>query len=183
MWYKFKSAFTSWFGNVKVYKYPFFILTGHTAYKIKGEHQREILNTIEPGDVFLRRYDHYLSGLMIPGYFTHAAIYVGDDQIIHVLGSGICKEDILTFMRCDNIDVLRSKDSTIIQAAIKNAWTQLDKDVGYDYDFDSDSPDLFYCTEFVDFCFGYPVRDSISDNFILPDDFLESEEFYSVWPK
>ena len=183
MLYKIKSAITGWFGDVKVYKYPFFILTGHTAYKIKGEKQREILNTIEPGDVLLRRYDHYLSGLMIPGYFTHSALYVGDDQIIHVIGSGICREDILTFMRCDNINVLRAKDAATIQAAIKNAWTQLGKDVGYDYDFDANSPELFYCTEFVDFCFDYPVRDRVSDNFILPDDFLESDAFYSVWPK
>ena len=86
-------------------------------------------------------------------------------------------------MRCDNINILRAKDAATIQAAIKNAWAQLDKDVGYDFDFDANSPELFYCTEFVDFCFGYPVRDRVSKGFILPDDFLESKEFYSVWPK
>jgi hypothetical protein len=183
MWYKIKAAITSWFGNVKVYKYPFFILTGHTAYKIKGELQRGILNTLEPGDVLLRRYDNYLSGLIIPGYFTHAAVYVGDDQIIHVLGSGICREDILTFLRCDDINILRVKDAATSQAAVKNAWAQLGKDVGYDFDFDANSPELFYCTEFVDFCFSYPVRDKVSKDYILPDDFLESDVFYSVWSK
>ena len=55
--------------------------------------------------------------------------------------------------------------------------------MGYDYAFDANSPELFYCTVFVDFCFGYPVRDTVSDDFILPDDFLEAEAFYSVWSK
>lgn len=190
MWYKIKSAVTGWFGDVKIYKYPFFIIAGHVAYKIKGEHQREILSVLKPGDVLLRRYDHYISGLMIPGYFTHAALYVGDDQVIHVTGIGINKEDILTFLRCDNIKVLRCKDETKIQPAIDHAWAQLDKEIKYDYDFNMESPDKFYCSEFVDFSFGYPVRDDIvyegegiKGGYVLPDDFLVSEAFEIVWHK
>jgi len=183
MWYKIKSAVIGWFGDIKIYKYPFFILFGHTAYQIKGHHQRQILDTLKPGDVFLRRYNNYLSGLMIPGYFTHAAIYVGDNQIIHLLGDGICKEDILTFMRCDNIVVLRYKDQSVIDNVIKKAYEQLNKQVEYDYDFNTDSPDKLYCTEFVDFCFGYPVKPFIIHNYIIPDDFLASVNFDIVWTK
>jgi hypothetical protein len=183
MFYKIKSKAIGWFGNVQVFKYPFFMLFGHTAYKIKGTDQREILNVIKPGDVLLRRYDHYLSGLMIPGYFTHAAIYVGDNEVIHLLGSGICKEDILTFLRCDNIMLLRFKNEPVVNEAITAAYEQLDKGVEYDYDFDTDKPDKFYCTEFVDFCFGYPVKLTIDHDHILPDDFMGSLAFSIVWTK
>lgn len=178
--YKIKAAFVSWFGNIKIYRYPFFILIGHVAYKIKGPHQRKIMSLLEPGDVILRRYDAYVSGLMIPGYFTHAGVYVGDDQIIHVLGSGICKEDILTFTRCDDIAILRHNDKNLVKGAITKAWQQLEKGIAYDFVFDAKSPDKFYCTEFVDFCYDYPVRNSIKDKYIIPDAFLKSV-FYPIF--
>lgn len=183
MWYKIKAATIGWFGDVQVFKYPFFIMFGHTAYGIKGIHQREILDVLKPGDVLLRRYNNYLSGLMIPGYFTHAALYVGDNQVIHLLGDGICKEDILTFMRCDNIAVLRFKDQSIIEEVIKKAYEQLEKEIEYDFDFNTDSPDKFYCTEFVDFCFDYPVKPTIDHDHILPDDFFAHEKFDIIWSK
>ena len=183
MLYEIKSKLIKWFGDIQVFKFPFFIITGHTTYKIKGTHQREILSVLQPGDVFLRRYDSYLSGLMIPGYFTHAAIYVDDNQIIHLLGDGICKEDILTFLRCDNVVLLRHKDKSVIDEAIKKAYNQLEKKVEYDYDFNTNSPDKFYCTEFVDFCFDYPVKPFIEHGCILPDDFLLSDKFTIMWTK
>jgi len=183
MFYEIKSKVIAWFGDIQVFKYPFFILLGHNAYKIKGTDQREIIDVIKPGDVLLRRYDHYISGLMIPGYFTHAAIYVGDNHIIHVIGGGMGKEDILTFLRCDNVVVLRFKDESKVEAAVKNAYEQLEKKVEYDFDFDTDSPERFYCTELIDFCYGYPVRPTIIHKIILPDDFLECEKFDIVWTK
>lgn len=183
MWYEIKSAVIGWFGDIRIFKYPFFVLFGHTAYKIKGHHQRQIINILKPGDVLLRRYDNYISGLMIPGYFTHAALYVGDNQVIHLLGDGICKEDILTFMRCDDIKVLRFKNQSVIDKAIEKAYEQLDKKTEYDYDFDTNSPDRLYCTEFVDFCFDYPVKPFIKHSYIIPDDFLNSANFDVEWSK
>ena len=183
MWYKIKSAFIRWFVDIQVFKYPFFILLGDTSYQIKGQHQRQIIDTLKSGDVLLRRYNNYLGGLMIPGYFTHAALYVGDNQVIHSLENGLCKEDILVFMRCDNIAIVRAKDQFIIHKAIKKAYEQLEKNVEYDYDFNTDSPDRFYCTEFVDFCFDYIVKPFISHDYIIPDDFTGSANFDVVWTK
>ena len=111
--------------------YPMFVLFGHVAYKIKGTDQREIIDSIQPGDILLRRYDHYISGLMIPGYFTHAAFYSGNNKVIHMLGNGICEEDILTFMRCDDIAVLRCQNVAKIDPAVKLAKEQLVKGAKY----------------------------------------------------
>jgi len=182
MWYKIKAAVIGWFGDIKIYKYPFFILMCHTAYKINGKDQREVINIIKPGDVVLRRYDHYLSGLMIPGYFTHASIYVGNNYIVHMLGEGITKEDILTFMRCDDLRVLRHKDEKIAETAVQKALDYYKQGVEYDYDFDPKCPKHLYCTEFSDACFDYILRDKYSGKFIYPDDYLKAgEEFDIIW--
>jgi hypothetical protein len=173
----------NWVGNIQVFKYPLFIVCGKTSYNIKGPDQRAILDILKPGDVLLRRYDSYISNVVITGYYKHAAIYVGDDKIIHVIGKGICMEDILTFMRCDDIAVLRCDDNDKVNRAIKRAYIQLAKEVEYDFKFDKDCPKKFYCTEFVDFCYDYPVRSMLSadSKYILPDDFLDSGDFKTVW--
>lgn len=38
---------------------------------------KSLLQKLEPGDVFLERHEWYLSNLGLPGFWTHAALYVG----------------------------------------------------------------------------------------------------------
>jgi hypothetical protein len=175
----------NWVGNIQVFKYPLFIVCGKTSYRINGIDQRDILNTLEPGDILLRRYDSYISNWIIKGYYKHAAIYVGNGKIIHVIGKGICEEDILTFMRCDDIAILRHVDVDKIDKAIKLAYLQLARKVEYDFEFDKDNPSKFYCTEFTDFCYDYPVKSMLTadSKYILPDDFLDSGDFRVIWAK
>ena len=186
--YDLKAKFIKWFGDIKVYPYPMFILFKSDSYKINGNDARQILNKLEPGDILLRRFDHYLSGLMIYGYWTHAALYVGNNSVIHMLGNGICEEDILTFVRCDNIAIIRCNEIERIQVAIRRAKKQLEKGIKYDYDFDTDKPDKFYCTELINFCYKNPPIHRIKEKLILPDDILsltwfDSYGFKLVWKK
>lgn len=178
--YKIKSEIISWFADIRFYKGGL-ILFGESHYQVKGEDVRLILDTLEPGDVLLRKYDHYLGSRLISGYWSHAAIYVGDNQIIHMLGEGVSKEDILTFTRCDDICILRPKDKIIKAKAIETALEVFNNKVEYDYDFDSVSSERFYCTEFVDYLFGYYIRDSVvCGRAILPDHFLKHAVFEKV---
>ena len=57
----------------------------------------------------LRGYDNYLDGYFIddPHGYSHGAIYVGDGKIIHAVAQGVSEIDVLDFMRCDRICVLR----------------------------------------------------------------------------
>jgi len=175
--YEAKVGVIGWFGNVKIYKFPFFILMGHSAYKIKGTHTREIINILEPGDILLRRYDHYISGLMIPGYFTHAAIYTGDNMVTHLLGHGITVEDILVFTRCDDVAIIRCTDQELVKEALRRANEQVEKGVEYDFDFNTDSAERFYCTEFTAYLFQYPKMRQLKKGLYLPDDHLTLPEF------
>jgi len=185
--YRLKANLLSFICDIYIVPQPLFlVIWGDHHYKIKGDHQRYILDTLCPGDILLRRFDNYLGTYLIPGYFSHAAIYVGEDKVIHMLGQGICEEDILSFMRCDDIAILRYKDIEMIPAAIENARIQLQKGVEYDYDFKTEEKGYlgkikFYCTELVQYCYGYPkIYKQIIDSKILPDDLLSSE-YNVVW--
>jgi len=176
MWYKIKTAIIKWFGNIQIFKYPTFIMFGRTAYEMKGEDVRDVLNIIKPGDILLRRYNHYLSGLMIPGYYTHASIYIGNDKIIHMLGDGIDKQDILTFCRCDEVAIIRSKEEQINKIAIDKANVYFKQSIEYDFNFDFADGKEFSCTEFINDIFNYPTMERIKENYIMPDDFLKLDK-------
>lgn len=180
LFYNIKSAIISWFSDIRIYPGGF-VLFGNSSYEIKGRHMRSILYALKPGDVLLRKYKYYIGSMMIPGYFSHAAIYVGDDSVIHMLGSGIVREDILTFMRCDDITILRADQVAAIYAKIR-AEELLDKGIPYDYDFTNDDSKL-YCTEFIDDIFDRPIGIGKDGKVIIPDDFLSCNFFQVVWTK
>jgi hypothetical protein len=179
--YKVKSHFLSWVSDIRLYPGGI-ILFGDSHYKIKGADIRNIINVIKPGDVLLRRYDHYLGSVTIPGYWSHAAIYIGEEYYVaQMLGAGLGKEDILTFTRADAMCILRCDNEDIVNKAIAKANDYLKVGVPYDYDFDDKSTKRFYCTEFVDNLFNYPVREKIGlDKIILPDYFTECNLFRSI---
>lgn len=182
MFYNIKKFFLYHFSELQFFKFPMFILWGNSHYKIKGHDQRQILNLIKPGDILLRRYDRYVSGLMIPGYFTHSAIYVGDNDVVHMLKDGIMKEDILTFMRCDNIAILRNRNELRSSRSVELAKEQYVNKVEYDFEFDFDDKGRMSCTELCSFCYDNPPMEK-KKSYIIPDDFLNCPQFYSVWRK
>ena len=178
--YKIKSKILSWFSDIRIYKGGI-VLWGPSSYKIKGPQMRTIINLIRPGDVLLRRYDNYLGSILIPGFWSHAAIYVGKNKILHMLGDGISCEDILTFMRTDHIAILRHKSLLARLKAVSEAWNIFDRQAKYDYNFDDKHSDKFYCTEFVNFCYDNIVKLNKKGKHILPDDFLKVRDFKKIW--
>lgn len=161
------------FGDIQFLPYPFFIvLWGSTHYKIKGDEMRHLTNLIKPGDVLLRRYDRYVSGWFIPGYYTHAAIAKNRTTVIHATTHGVCEEDLLTFLRADHIAVLRyQKDDLVAKSAANLSETFLGKE--YDYTFMAEDKSKLFCTELVKFC--YPgVLDSLS-GCVCPDQLLHTD--------
>lgn len=177
-----KKKIVSFVADIRIYNFGL-ILWGNSYYQIKGHHQREILGTLEDGDVLLRRYNAYLGSIAIPGYWSHAAHYVGDNFVIHMLGKGIAREDILTFMRCDDVAILRHKDAEKIPKAIEETKTQFNKGTEYDYNFDAKRPDKLYCTELIDFAFGKLNYTREIKKYLLPDDMLAARELELLWAK
>lgn len=117
------------FGDIKVYKWPMFIIYAPRGYAVRGIDCREAITEAQPGDLLLRGYVDYLDGYFIPGFFSHAGTYVGnlttDDlveaegidaqalfepgpqMVIHAKAEGVLCEDLLDFCRTDRMAILR----------------------------------------------------------------------------
>lgn len=176
---KIKKIFIDFFGGIRLYPGGVILFGDHTS-KLKGPDVRDIIETLQPGDVVLNRHDHYISSMFIGGDFSHAGLCVAKDRIIHVGANDIVEEDILTFTRADAFAIIRPKDKELINIAIEKAYKYLEAGVTYDYDFDKYTDDYFYCSEFTDACYGFLIRDSVSDTFIRPSDYLLPNDYFDV---
>lgn len=153
LWYKFSRLVIKMFGNFQLFPYPFFlILWGNTHYKVGGKEVRVLINTLKPGDIVLRRYDRYVSGWFIPGFWTHVGIMVSDKNIVHAISPwGVIEEDILTYLRTDHIKVLRVESEAEVKAAVATAPTLKGRE--YDFVFDTTDDSRLYCSELVKYCY------------------------------
>jgi hypothetical protein len=157
-----------------------------------------------------------------PGWYTHAALFVGHlgaedrtkvpaefanhaeyfeegaQMVVHSMAKGVHTEDILTFIRCDYLTVLRLKPEH--QSEVQHAKDSALGKIGHAYDFNSDDTQRFHrfsCSELVYYCLRnlhaaldlkptvhalYPLpkilpRMSIlKRNTVVPDDYYELAE-------
>lgn len=169
-------------GDIKVYKYPFFMVYDPSTFYVKGYHTRQAIDIIEPGCILCRKYIHYLDGLFIPGKFSHSGIYVGNGKVIHAIAEGVKEIDIIDFLRCDGFCILKPKKVENGLVAVEKAKYFLD--TPYDFDF-VDGMDAFYCHELTATCYlncniqkkdvkilGFKLKERYTcDSFIENDNF------------
>jgi len=169
-YYNVKGKVLNFISDIRVYPLGL-VLYGQTGYKIKGDDTRKILDLIEPGDVLLTRYDHYITYILNAlGFYGHAGIYVGDDKVVHMLGDGVQNEDILTFTRKDHILILRHKDPEEAKKAVSRALVKYIEGVEYDFDF-SEFNQTLYCSELIYEVFDKPKEMTKSlGKYVMPDD-------------
>lgn len=164
------------FGNIQLFRFPaFVILWGDIHYKVKGPEMRRVTEMLRTGDIVLRRYNSYVSGMIIPGFWSHAGV-AGADKVIHAMEDGVIEEDILTFLRTDYVAILRPKISNDKK---KEAYHKACEMIGKEYDFIFDTKDdrRMYCTELVLKCFDgsldLPNKDALSPSILMEIDNLE----------
>jgi hypothetical protein len=91
--YRIKEWFLRFFGDVKIFReqprwfvllnflatalLKFNLLYDPRSYKVKGNDMRRVMKDIRPGDVLVRGFDNYVDGYFIPGFFSHAGLYLG----------------------------------------------------------------------------------------------------------
>jgi len=157
----------------------------------------ELRRTFQPGDILLEKTPFRLTDQFIPGYWGHAAIWVGNEEdlrrldlwehqaikpwqqeimgghsVIQALRSGVELDSLGQFMNIDDMAVLRDKTITRTQLrkVIINAFRQLGK--SYDFNFDISSSDRIVCSELVYISYlhiNWPTEKTLGRYTISPD--------------
>ncbi|MBK1831218.1 hypothetical protein JIN77_10805 [Verrucomicrobiaceae bacterium R5-34] len=155
---------------------PFGVLAADAPQRSPGQLKRvtaEVMATISallrPGDVFVTRHDDALSNLFLPGFWPHAALYIGsaeergllgvptpadDSRCLELVRFLEAKKDGVLFrafedtLQVDAFMVLRPK---LAQAECAEALTRAMSHEGklYDFVFDFRKADRLACTEVV----------------------------------
>ncbi len=100
------------------------------------------------GDVLVSRKECAVTNYFLPGFWPHAAMYVGDDQVVESLKDGVRVRGMDSPFGNDCLAVLRPLlDPCEIQMAIERALQHVGKP--YDFDFDFTRSDRMVCTEVV----------------------------------
>jgi hypothetical protein len=118
----------TWLGDIKVFKPlpflpPISLVYDPGSYKVTAAETRLLESLLQPGDILLRGYSNYLDGHIIPGFFSHAGVYLGkisdtdlpagkkfatgDFIVAHSMAEGVLTEDLIGFCRADYLAVLR----------------------------------------------------------------------------
>lgn len=146
------------------------LLRGHVGY-VDGAFIRMASKTAETGS-------------SSPAWFTHAALYAGTldaahlqdvpaefagnqeffstgtHQVIHATSKGVHVEDLLTFLRCDYLAILRlpkgEQSAMVIGEAIRRTLKKIGR--GYDFDVNATSFDRFTCSELVYYAYRGPME-------------------------
>lgn len=201
--YKAWARFLTIVGDIKIFRWPFWMIYDPDDFQIGGKQVLEIMELLEPGDVILRGYNRYLDGKFIPdksGYsssdstknigkgFSHGALYAGDNKIIHAVAEGVSTIDVVEFTRCDRIAIFRPAKGQ--KAALKKARSMLKEQIPYDFGFRR-GVDAVYCFELCAECYSkisvptYEVKKLFglikkSDVYIAQS-FVECEDFKLIY--
>ena len=115
---------------------------------LPSEIRDQLREIIQPGDVFVTRKEHAATNYFLPGYWPHAAFYIGGNDVIEALKDGVRHRDLGSPFSNDAVALIRPKlNSSIVDEAIARARTHLGKP--YDFDFDFTRSDRLVCTEVV----------------------------------
>jgi hypothetical protein len=125
---------------------------------------------LQPGDVLVTRHDRALTNLFLPGYWPHAALYVGSDvegrkmsvtldaertarwsgdcRVLEALKDGVLFRPLEQTLAVDAVAVIRPQlDEKDVARAIARAAQHEGK--LYDFDFDFVRSDRLVCTEVI----------------------------------
>ena len=187
--YKIWARILTIFGDIKLFKWPLWVVYDPSYFKMSGEKILEVIDILKPGDVILRGFDCYADGHFIddPLKFSHGAIYIGNNTIIHAVAEGVSEINVIEFCECDRIAILRPRRGQ--KKAISIAIDYLDSHTPYDFNFEF-GESAVQCFELCRLC--YPKLDIqpkqvskmfglIKKNVYLAQSLFESDDFICVF--
>lgn len=165
-WYPIKKELLTYSSDIKVWRMQETL--------ISYDQLRDVQSHIQPGDILIQKREWQLSNVGIPGFWTHAAIYVGtpeeriryfskeendlifskmqshrpDGAVIETIKDGVVLSSFFKSAKADSLLVLRPA-LTVKQKAsvIAQAFDFLGRPYDYDFNFNTDSS--FVCSELI----------------------------------
>lgn len=158
----------------------------------------DVSSTLRAGDILLEKTPFRLTDKLIPGYWGHAAVWIGTEAelkelgiwnnplvvrhreeirdgrlVVEALRSGVEMNTLQHFLNIDSIGVLRKTDqkSEDRAATIIQALRQVGKP--YDFNFDVESKERVYCSKLVYLSYSgidWPTKKSLGRTTFTPDD-------------
>lgn len=143
----------------------------------------DLRGSLKPLDILLEKTPFRLTDNFIPGYYGHAAIYIGNNKnkifnqycnnsnsneykmvasdqdssnvyLIEALRSGVQINELKEFMNIDDIAVLRPKlNDNELLESYNLSYMQLGKK--YDFNFDVNTVDKIVCSELIYLCYPH----------------------------
>ncbi len=164
----------------------------------KGAVLAHISASLKAGDILLEKTPFRLTDKLIPGYWGHAAVWIGTEAelkelgiwnnplvvrhhdeirqgrlVVEALRSGVEMNTLQHFLNIDSLGILRKPDQSREARAttIMLALRQVGKP--YDFNFDVESKERVYCSKLVYLSYGsidWPTRKSLGRTTFTPDD-------------
>jgi hypothetical protein len=97
-WFPVQKGVAEWMGNTKVRR--------PHQYLIRPEQIEVLSGSLEPGDILLERREWYLTNVGIPGFWTHAALFIGSPEQRMAFSQHPEVQDWLRQMGAETIDDL-----------------------------------------------------------------------------
>jgi len=142
----------------------------HDDSRVTPEIQKQLAEMLQAGDVIVTRHDFVASNLFLPGYWPHAALYIGSDaerdeldveldekvakrwsgeiRTLEAQKDGVLFRPLPETLDVDELIIIRPKlDKAQIARGLARAVQHEGK--GYNFDFDFFSSDQLVCTEVV----------------------------------
>lgn len=185
------NAFTEWLDKIEAQGIKAF---GKVQLELKpplvmAAHCRLAMKYAAPGVIIARKYKGHLASLAIPGSYSHTGVCESTQYMIHAVGEGVGRVDVLDFVKdCDGFIMVRPKEPFDLNKGIEWLRQQIGKP--YDFKFDGMDASSLFCHETAA---GYcnegglkmlPVRTKlgpIERDIFTADQFLDWSRFERVY--
>lgn len=120
--------------------------------RVPGEPLEAIRKYLKPGDIIVTRHRDALTNVFLPGFWPHAALYVGDQpeggNVVEAKKDGVLLREIDETLRVDAFVVLRAgADDGVLNEVVARAMSHVGK--LFDFSFDFRQADRLACTALV----------------------------------
>ncbi|HKS16290.1 MAG TPA: YiiX/YebB-like N1pC/P60 family cysteine hydrolase [Planctomycetota bacterium] len=160
-WFPLQKGVAHWMGETKFRRRP--------GPLIGKSDVRDLEKDLRPGDILLERRNWNLSNVGLPGFWPHAALYIGGRrEVVEALGTGVGYNSLEKSAGADYVAVLRPRlPAAEIDTAIRRAIGYVGRPYDFDFDFLTDA--ALVCSELVYKCYqpgrqgrGVPFRLSLA---------------------